>query len=145
VRIVPLAATGAGPTEIARVVGCSLPTARLWPARFAARGIPGPVRPATAGPPGGARPVGQARGRHDRDPAVGAERLDARTLAAHLAGRFATREHLEAQIIDFTLAHNETAEPYQWRYDADAEHARDLDRHPTRPPDPSTEVLPRAA
>ena len=68
-----------------------------------------------------------------------------RTLAAHLAGRFATREDLEAQIIDFTLAHNETAEPYQWRYDAEAEPARYLDRHPTRPPDPSTEVLPRAA
>lgn|GEM_PF-3984893 len=47
-----------------------------------------------------------------------------RTLAAHLAGRFATREDLEAQIIDFTLAHNEAAEPYQWRYNAEAEHAR---------------------
>jgi hypothetical protein len=107
---------------------------------------PGPARPATAGPPGGARPVGQARGVvTTATPPSGQSVWAQRTLAAHLAGRFATCEDLEAQIIDFTLAHNETAEPYQWRYDAEAEHARYLDRHPTRPPDPSTEVLPRAA
>jgi len=60
-------------------------------------------------------------------------------------GDFTTREDLEAQIIDFTVAHNDTAEPYQWRYDAEAEHARYLDRHPTQQPAPSTQDLPRAA
>ena len=114
------------------------PVRRAWDSRACSTGH--------GRPPGGARPVGQARGVvTTATPPSGQSVWAQRTLAAHLAGRFATREHLEAQIIDFTLAHNETAEPYQWRYDADAEHARDLDRHPTRPPDPSTEVLPRAA
>jgi len=26
--------------------------------------------------------------------------------------------------------YNETAHPYQWKYDADADHARYLERHP---------------
>jgi transposase len=339
-RIVLLAATGAGPTEIAREVGCSLPTARLWPARFAARGIPGlfdrprPGRPAVHGPSARLAVVATATATPPSGQAVWTQR----TLAAHLAGRglsissatvgrvlaeaevrphrvrgwlnradnpefwarasevcrlyldgptpgtlllsvdektgiqaksrghpeipaglgrdarrefeyvrhgtvsiiaamhvftgqviahrigrnnsrtfldflvtldqsippgqrihlildngpshgsaetrawlaahprftvtytpkhaswlnmveqwfgvltrrlprrgdFATREDLETQIIDFSLAHNETAEPYRWRYDAEAEHARYLDRHPTRQPDPTTEAAPRA-
>ena len=56
-------------------------------------------------------------------------------------GDFATREDLETQIIDFTLAHNETARPYQWRYDAEAEHTRYLDRQPA----PSIQAPPTAA
>jgi transposase len=340
-RIVLLAATGAGPTEIARVVGCSLPTARLWPARFAARGIPGlfdrprPGRPAVHGPsarlavvatatvtpPSGhsvwthrtlatylarrglvispatvgrvladaeVRPhrvrgwLGRAdnpdfwrqagevcrlyldgpvegtlllsvdektgiqaksrkhpeipawRGRDARrefeyirhgtvsivaamdvftgqvlahrigrnnsvtfleflvtleqctDPGLrihlildnGSSHTSAATRAwierhprftvtytpKHASwlnmveqwfgvltrrllrrGDFATREDLEAQIIDFTLTHNATTTPYQWRYDAQAEHARYLDRHPAPHPEPATAALPTAA
>jgi transposase len=60
-------------------------------------------------------------------------------------GDFATREDLEAQIIDFTLTHNATAEPYRWRYDAEAEHSRYLDRHPAPQPEPATNALPAAA
>jgi transposase len=45
-------------------------------------------------------------------------------------GDFACREDLEAQITAFTILHNETAQPYRWTYDADAEHARYLERHP---------------
>jgi transposase len=45
-------------------------------------------------------------------------------------GDFASREDLEAQITDFTIRHNRTARPYRWRYDAEAEHARYLVRHP---------------
>jgi transposase len=45
-------------------------------------------------------------------------------------GDFASREDLEAQITEFTVNHNETAHPYKWRYDADADHARYLERHP---------------
>ncbi|MET7518238.1 IS630 family transposase [Streptomyces sp. NPDC005480] len=48
-------------------------------------------------------------------------------------GDFASRKDLEAQITAFTIRHNRTARPYQWRYDADADHAR----HP-RPPQRST-------
>jgi transposase len=46
-------------------------------------------------------------------------------------GDFASREDLEAQITEFTIRHNETARPYRWSYNADAEHARYLERHPT--------------
>jgi len=60
-------------------------------------------------------------------------------------GDFATREDLEARIIDFTLAQNETAEPYRWRYDAETEHARYLDRHPAPQPEPAAGALPMAA
>jgi len=45
-------------------------------------------------------------------------------------GDFASREDLEAQITEFTIRHNQTARPYRWSYDADAEHARYLERHP---------------
>ncbi|WP_045878932.1 IS630 family transposase [Pseudofrankia sp. DC12] len=60
-------------------------------------------------------------------------------------GDFTSREDLEQQIIDFTLDHNTTATPYQWRYDAEAEHARYLDRHPAPQPQPATDALPTAA
>ena len=45
-------------------------------------------------------------------------------------GGFTSREHLEAQITEFTIRHNETAHPCKWSYDADAGHARYLERHP---------------
>jgi transposase len=45
-------------------------------------------------------------------------------------GDFASREDLEDRITEFTIGHNETARPYRWSYDADAEHARYLERHP---------------
>jgi hypothetical protein len=37
---------------------------------------------------------------------------------------------MESQITEFTIRHNETAHPYKWSYDADADHARYLERHP---------------
>jgi transposase len=46
-------------------------------------------------------------------------------------GDFASRDDLENQITAFTISHNETAHPYKWSYDADADHARYLERHPT--------------
>ncbi|HEY3653159.1 MAG TPA: IS630 family transposase [Streptosporangiaceae bacterium] len=49
-------------------------------------------------------------------------------------GDFANRDDLEAQIDEFTLRHNDTARPYRWSYDADAEHAHYLERHPPAPP-----------
>lgn len=45
-------------------------------------------------------------------------------------GDFPSRDDLEAKITAFTIRHNRTARPYRWRYDADAEHARYLARHP---------------
>jgi len=45
-------------------------------------------------------------------------------------GDFASREDLETRITEFTVSYNETAHPYQWKYDADADHARYLERHP---------------
>lgn len=57
-------------------------------------------------------------------------------------GDFASRDDLEAQITAFTIRYNKTARPYRWSYDADADHARYLERH--RQPEPGT-VLPEAA
>jgi len=48
-------------------------------------------------------------------------------------GDFAFRGDLEIQITAFTVRYNRTARPYQWRYDADAEHARYLQRHTQHP------------
>ncbi len=45
-------------------------------------------------------------------------------------GDFTSCEDLEAQITAFTVRYNRTARPYQWRYDAEAAHARYLARHP---------------
>ncbi|SCL27275.1 IS630 family transposase [Micromonospora inyonensis] len=45
-------------------------------------------------------------------------------------GDFTSRDDLEAKITAFTIRYNRTARPYRWRYDADAEHARYLARHP---------------
>ena len=53
---------------------------------------------------------------------------------------FASREDLEAQITAYTVDCNRTARPYRWRYDADAEHARYLDRHPQPAPDTFTQA-----
>lgn len=47
-------------------------------------------------------------------------------------GDFISREDLENRITEFTISHNETAHPYKWSYDADAAHARYLQRHPAR-------------
>jgi transposase len=57
-------------------------------------------------------------------------------------GDFASRDDLEAKITAFTIRHNTNARPYKWSYDADAEHARYLERHPQ--PEPMA-VLPEAA
>jgi transposase len=47
-------------------------------------------------------------------------------------GDFASQHGLETQITEFTVNYNKTAHPYQWRYDADADHACYLERHPQR-------------
>ena len=57
-------------------------------------------------------------------------------------GDFTSREDLETRITAFTIRHNKRARPYKWSYDADAEHARYLERHPQ--PEPQT-ALPEAA
>ena len=44
-------------------------------------------------------------------------------------GDFASRDDLEAKITAFTIRHNKNARPYRWSYDADADHARYLERH----------------
>jgi transposase len=59
-------------------------------------------------------------------------------------GDFASRDDLEAKITAFTVRHNRTARPYKWRYDADAEHARYLARHPQRRT-PAPDTLAKAA
>jgi len=53
-------------------------------------------------------------------------------------GDFASRDDLETQITAYTVRYNRTARPYKWRYDADAEHARYLTRHPQPAPHPNT-------
>ena len=45
-------------------------------------------------------------------------------------GDFTSRHDLEDKITTFTIRYNKTARPYKWSYDADAEHARYLERHP---------------
>ena len=57
-------------------------------------------------------------------------------------GDFTSRDDLEANITAFTIRHNKTARPYKWSYDADADHARYLERHPQPKPVPA---LPEAA
>lgn len=57
-------------------------------------------------------------------------------------GDFTSRDDLEAKITAFTIRHNKNARPYKWSYDADAEHARYLQRHPR--PEPAN-TLPEAA
>ena len=44
-------------------------------------------------------------------------------------GDFTSQDDLEAKITAFTIRHNKTARPYKWNYDADADHARYLQRH----------------
>lgn len=56
-------------------------------------------------------------------------------------GDFTSREDLEAQITAFTVRYNRTARPYQWRYDAEADHVRYLARHPK----PSSDAFTQAA
>jgi len=65
-------------------------------------------------------------------------------LARRLLRRedFASRDDLESKITTFTIPHNRNARPYRWSYDADAEHARYLERHSK--PEPVT-ILPQAA
>ena len=57
-------------------------------------------------------------------------------------GDFTSREDPETRITAFTIRHSKRARPYKWSYDADAEHARYLERHPQ--PEPQT-ALPEAA
>ena len=45
---------------------------------------------------------------------------------------FESQEDLENQITEFTIGYNTTARPWKWRYDADADHARYLQRHPDK-------------
>jgi transposase len=47
-------------------------------------------------------------------------------------GDFTSRDDLETRITDFTIGYNKTAHPWKWKYDADAEHARYLERHPRK-------------
>jgi transposase len=58
-------------------------------------------------------------------------------------GDFTSRDELETKITTFTIRHNKNARPYKWSYDADAEHARYLERHPE--PEPPHAALPEAA
>jgi transposase len=58
-------------------------------------------------------------------------------------GEFTSRDNLETKITAFTIRYNKTARPYQWSYDADAEHARYLARHTE--PAPTHIPLPEAA
>ena len=39
---------------------------------------------------------------------------------------------MENQITAFTIGYNKTAHSWKWKYDADAEHARCLQRHPEK-------------
>ncbi len=48
-------------------------------------------------------------------------------------GDFTSRDDLETQITAFTIRHNKHARLYQWSYDADADHARYIERHPPGP------------
>lgn len=57
-------------------------------------------------------------------------------------GDFTSRSDLEAKITAFTIRYNKNARPYRWSYDADTEHARYLERHPSPEPAPA---LPEAA
>jgi transposase len=47
-------------------------------------------------------------------------------------GSFESQEDLDNQITEFTIGYNKTAHPWKWKYDADAEHARYLQRHPEK-------------
>ncbi len=58
-------------------------------------------------------------------------------------GDFTSRDDLDAKITAFTIRHNKHARPYRWSYDADAQHARYLERH--RQPGPLPAALPEAA
>ncbi len=51
-------------------------------------------------------------------------------------GDFTSRDDLEAKITAFTIRHNKHARPYKWSYNADADHARYLARHPQPAPNP---------
>jgi transposase len=51
-------------------------------------------------------------------------------------GDFSSRDDLEAKITAFTIRYNKHARPYRWSYDADADHARYLERH--RQPEPAS-------
>jgi transposase len=51
-------------------------------------------------------------------------------------GDFSSRDDLDAKITAFTIRHNKHARPYKWSYDADADHARYLERHPRAEPAP---------
>lgn len=51
-------------------------------------------------------------------------------------GDFTSRDDLEAKITALTIRHNKTARPYRRSYDAGADHARYLERHPR--PEPAT-------
>ncbi|MFB7554473.1 hypothetical protein [Streptomyces brevispora] len=42
----------------------------------------------------------------------------------------------KTQITAYTVRYNRTARPYRWRYEADAEHARYLERHTQHPRHP---------
>ena len=52
-------------------------------------------------------------------------------------GDFTSRDDLESKITAFTIRHNKNARPYGWSYNADAEHARYLERHPQPRPLPA--------
>jgi transposase len=55
-------------------------------------------------------------------------------------GDFASRDDLEARITAFTIRYNKHARPCKWSYDADADHARYLERHRQPEPGPLAEA-----
>jgi hypothetical protein len=45
-------------------------------------------------------------------------------------GEFTSPAGLAGKITDFAIRYNRTARPFTWTYNAGADHARYLDRHP---------------
>ena len=87
---------------------------------------------------------GQVLGQALMAAAATVEGRDAHSLHAYFLrrGDFNSREDLGTRTTAFTIRHDKRARPCKWRYDADAGHARYLERHPR--PEPQT-ALPEAA
>jgi hypothetical protein len=61
-------------------------------------------------------------------------------------GEFTSRADLITKITDFTIRYNRTALPWNWAYDARADHAAYLARHHTPEHEPAgPQTLPQAA
>jgi hypothetical protein len=66
------------------------------------------------------------------------------TRALLRRGEFASRADLIETITDFTIRYNRTAQPWNWAYDARADHTAYLARHTANPAQPAG-TQPRAA